>query len=659
MRLLNLGILAHVDAGKTSLTERLLHTGGVIDHVGSVDEGNTQADSMELEKQRGITIKSAVVSFSLDDVGVNLIDTPGHPDFIAEVERVLRVPDGAVMVISAVEGVQAQTPVLMHALQRLKIPTLIFVNKIDLRGARAPGVIREIAEKLTPDVVAMGSVYGLGTRQALFEQYSAADKDFRAKLIDLLAAHDDALLAAYVDDTKEVSYRRLLLDLADQTNRAIVHPLFFGSAMTGAGVESLIGGIRTLLPSVDRCGDGPASGTVFKIDRGPAGEKIAYVRMFTGAVRVRERLQFGEGKEGKVTAISVFEQGTAARCSEVVAGEIAMLWGLAGIRIGDAIGVPPRRQAGSHFPSPTLETTIVPVHPADRGALRAALNQLEEQDPLINLRQDDVTDEIFVSLYGAVQKEVIEATLANDFGVEVTFERTTTICIERPIGTGAAVETIGIEPNPLLATVGLRVDPAPIGSGLEFKSEVELGSMPRSFFTAIGETVYKTLRQGIYGWQVTDCTVSLTHSGYWARQSRAHGTFDKSMSSTASDFRALTPLVLMEALKQAGTNVYEPIQRFTLEIPADIIGSVLKALARLRAVPYTPEVRGPSCIVEGQIPVAQVHELRQELPGLSRGEGVLETWFDSYQLVRGAVPTKARWKPNPLERAEYLTQVKR
>lgn len=166
--MLNLGILAHVDAGKTSLTERLLHTVGVIDEIGSVDDGNTRTDFLALERQRGITIKSAVVSFAIDDLTVNLIDTPGHPDFIAEVERVLGVLDGVVLVVSAVEGVQAQTRVLMRTLQRLRIPTLIFVNKIDRRGARCEEILDKISERLTPAIVPMGEPGGLGTRAAYF-----------------------------------------------------------------------------------------------------------------------------------------------------------------------------------------------------------------------------------------------------------------------------------------------------------------------------------------------------------------------------------------------------------------------------------------------------------------------------------------------------------
>src|ERR687887_2103742 len=171
--IVNLGILAHVDAGKTSLAERLLYAAGVIDQVGRVDDGSTQTDTLALERQRRITIKSAVVSFAVGDVTVNLIDTPGHPDFIAEVERVLSVLEGAVLVVSAVEGVQSQTRVLMRALQRLRVPTLLFVNKIDRRGAQDERVLQGIAEKLTPAIVAMGSARELGTRAAGFTPYGA------------------------------------------------------------------------------------------------------------------------------------------------------------------------------------------------------------------------------------------------------------------------------------------------------------------------------------------------------------------------------------------------------------------------------------------------------------------------------------------------------
>ncbi len=660
MSTLNLGILAHVDAGKTSLTERLLYAAGVIDQIGSVDDGNTQTDSLALERQRGITIKSAVVSFVIGDVTVNLIDTPGHPDFIAEVERVLSVLDGAVLVISAVEGVQAQTRVLLRTLRRLKIPTLIFINKIDRSGARPDAVLRSIAEKLSAAVVAMGSATGLGTRSVACVPFTDGDATFTTRLVDLLAEHDDTLLAAYVTDAATLSHDHLIHELAAQTRRAQVLPVFLGSAITGAGIDSLMTGITGLLPAAGSDTEGQVSGTVFKIERGQAGEKIAYVRMFSGTLRVRDRLEFGRGTEAKITAINVFDRGTSVQRASVCAGQIGKLWGLSDVRIADAVGLaqqaPVDRRA---FAPPTLETVIVPARPSDKGALHAVLAQLAEQDPLINLRQDDLRQELFVSLYGEVQKEVIEATLANDFGIDVTFRETTTICIERPVGAGSALEVIATPSNPFLATIGLRVEPASLDTGIEYRMKTELGSLPMAFHHAIEETVHETLQQGIHGWQVTDCTVTLTHSGYWARQSSAHGGFNKSMSSTAGDFRNLTPLLLMEALQQAGTTVYEPMHHFHLELPADTFGPILPVLARLRAVPQTPVMKGSTCVLEGEIPAARLHELQHQLPSLSRGEGVLECWFDRHEPVTGVIPRRPRSDHNPLNRKEYLLHVVR
>ncbi|MGW2567268.1 GTP-binding protein [Streptomyces sp. NPDC001537] len=653
MHLLNLGILAHIDAGKTSLTERLLHSVGVIDEPGRVDDGNTRTDTLALERQRGITIKSAVVSFAVDDVTVNLIDTPGHPDFIAEVERVLGVLDGAVLVVSAVEGVQAQTRILMRALQRLRIPTLLFVNKIDRRGARYDGVLREIRERLTPAVVPMGTVGGLGTPAAQFVPGVAP------AALDVLADHDDELLAAWVEGGG-MSHTALGAALTTQTRQALVHPVHFGSAITGAGVNALVAGVKELLPAEDGDPDGPVSGTVFKVERGPAGEKVAYARMFSGTLRTRDRIPFGEARtEGRVTAISVFDQGADVRADAVPAGRIARLWGLTGIRIGDVLGEP--RKAYEHFfAPPTLETVVVPGPGVDTRKLHLALTQLAEQDPLIDLRHDELRQETSVSLYGEVQKEVVQATLAEEFGLDVTFRETTVICIERPRGPGAAVEFNKKDPNPFLATVGLRVDPAPVGSGVRFRLEVELGAMPYAFFKAVEDTVRETLRQGLHGWQVTDCTVTMTHSGYSPRQSHAHQGFDKSMSSTGYDFRGLAPLVLIEALRRAGTRVHEPMHRFRLEVPADTLGALLPVLAALRAVPQTTRTQGADCVLEGAVPAGRVHELEQRLPGLTRGEGELESAFDHYApITHGTVPERPRTDHNPLNRKEYLLNVTR
>ncbi len=646
MRILNLGILAHVDAGKTSLTERLLFNAGVITTIGSVDAGSTQTDTLALERQRGITIKTAVASFVVGETAINLIDTPGHPDFIAEVERVLNVLDGAVLVISAVEGVQAQSRVLMRTLQRLRIPTLIFVNKIDRHGARSEETLQAIAARLTPAIVAMGSTRNLGTVSADFTPHAATDTAFTARLAERLADNDESILAAYVEGTRRFSQGRLRKALALQTGRSLVHPVFFGSAITGAGVAALSEGITALLPVARGDGDAPAAGAVFKVERGAAGEKIAFVRMFDGAVRVRDRLQFGRGKAAKVTAIGVFDGGAAQPRPAVSAGQIGKLWGLGDIQIGDAIGDAHGAAEAHYFAPPTLETVVEPARAGERGALLGALAQLAEQDPLINLRQDDERQEIYLSLYGEVQKEVIRETLANDFGVEVDFRETTPICIERPVGTAFAVNRA---PRPLLATVALRIEPAPVGSGMTYRLEAEFGSVPLAFLKAVEDGVRETLKQGLYGWRVTDCVVAMTETIRYRHFAL----------STAAAHRDLAPLVLMAALKTAGTVVCEPIHRFALELPADTMAAILPVLARLGAGASTPTMHGALCQLEGEIRAARVHELQQALPALSRGEGVMEAGFDHYRPIRGPFPVRPRLGADPLDRKEYLRRLAR
>ncbi|MEV0720712.1 translation factor GTPase family protein [Asanoa sp. NPDC050611] len=648
MRTLNLGILAHVDAGKTSLTERLLHAAGVIDEVGSVDAGSTRTDTLALERQRGITIKSAVVSFEIGDVTVNLIDTPGHPDFIAEVERVLAVLDGAVLVVSAVEGVQPQTRVLTRALRRLGIPLLVFLNKVDRGGARPAALLDDLGRKLGLTPQPMCTVDGAGTRDATVRPAAPG-------LADLLAKRSDAVLTAFVEHGG-VPARTLRDELAAQTARSWIHPVYAGSAITGTGVPELMAGIRDLLPAAAGDPTATPSATVFKVDRGPAGEKLAYARVFDGTLRVRDRVAVPTG-EGRITGIDVFEGGTQVARPSVPTDRIAVLRGLPGVRIGDTIGARRPGSTDRHFAPPSLETVVLPDRPAHGGALHAALTELAEQDPLINLRRDDVRDETSVSLYGEVQKEVIQATLAEEYGLAVTFRESTTICVERVSGTGAAHELK--HEAPFLATVGLRVEPGPKGSGVAFRLGIELGSMPPAFFVAVEETVHEVLRQGPHGWQVVDCVVTMTHSGYFARQSHAHGTFDKSMSSTAGDFRNLTPLVLMAALRRAGTVVEEPVHRFALELPADLLGTVLPTLGKLGALPTGTTTEGATAVVEGDVPAARVHGLETRLPSLTRGEGTLESAFDHYRPAPCPWPERARTDHNPLDRREYLLHVQR
>ncbi|MFG1991164.1 GTP-binding protein [Actinoplanes sp. NPDC048988] len=608
MPFLNLGVVAHVDAGKTSLTERLLHEGGVTDHIGSVDAGDTQTDSLDLERRRGITIKTAVASFPVGQVTVNLIDTPGHPDFIAEVERALRILDGAVLVVSAVEGVQAQTRILMRTLRRLGIPTLIFVNKIDRPGAREQSLLRELAARLTPNILPTATVLDAGTANATIRLLGAApaDADFIARLVDV--SGDPVLLSDWARDERSVPYDRLRDVLTARTRAGLLHPVFFGSAVTGAGVGELMAALPTLLPTTPGRADGPLSGTVFKVDRDDHGRRVAYVRMFSGAVHVRDRVP------AVVTAIEAIEGGGGVRRPALVAGQIGKVHGLREARIGDTLGA--GTVGGQIFAPPTLESVVRPRDPAEGRRLHAALSELAGQDPLIDLRQDGA--ELSVSLYGEVQKEVIGATLAEAYGIEVVFAETRTIHVERPAGTGCAGRTLGKDGNPTLATLDLRVEP---GTGVTFALQVPVEQVPIHVFKAVelfreSLTAYvnEALTFGLFGWRVTDVHVTATRTGFVSPATRA------------ADFRKLVPIVLREALERAGTVVCEPISRFRLEVPESTLGAVLAALGKFGAVPES----STAALVEGLVPAAWVRALEQAIPGLTHGEGVLETTFERY-----------------------------
>jgi ribosomal protection tetracycline resistance protein len=645
MRTLNLGILAHVDAGKTSLTERLLFNAGVIDRLGSVDTGDTQTDSLEIERQRGITIRAAVVSFTIGDTAVNLVDTPGHPDFIAEVERVLGLLDGAVVVVSAVEGVQAQTRVLVRALQRLAVPFVFFINKVDRVGAQYDLVLEDIARQLALRPIAMSIVIDPGSKLVQVETPDLLAEPFFTVLSETLADNDDALLRDYVTAPDRLTAERLGNSLVDQVARGLVHPAFAGAAMTGAGLSALTSAIAVLLPSRALDPDGPIAGKIFKIERGWGGEKLSYMYLTSGTVQLRQYLDLPKGP-ARVTGIQVFEAGGTHPVTSFHAGQIARVNGLASARIGDAVGNDLLSGAQSHFAPPTLETQVLARRPSDNAALWLALNQLAEQDPLINLRRNDDADEVFVSLYGEVQKEVIQSTLLADFGLEAIFEESTVICVERLVGTGAGLEIIFKEPNPFMATVGLRVEPRPEGAGNSFALEVDVGQMPASFYRAVEETVFETLKQGPFGWQIIDCHVAMTA----ARHS--------SPVSTAADFRRLTPLVLAAALSAAQTIVCEPIDRFCLEVPAAALSGVHAMLAKSGAITREAAIANGVARLEGTTASTTTQGILQQLPGLTSGMGTMEYSFDHYARMPDPPRSRQRSGANPFNAAEYLLRMR-
>ncbi|MGY0020713.1 tetracycline resistance ribosomal protection protein Otr(A) [Streptomyces sp. YJ-C3] len=629
---LNIGILAHVDAGKTSLTERLLFDTGAIDRLGSVDGGDTRTDTGAIERQRGITIRSAVAAFTVGDTQINLIDTPGHSDFIAEVERALAVLDGAVLLISAVEGVQAQTRVLLKTLRRMGLPTLVFVNKIDRAGARVAPLLDDIRRRLTPHVVPLSDVRDAGTPRAAVTARLLDDPAVRDAAARTLAEVDDTILAALVDGPPP-STATVRAALAARTGDGTVHPLLFGSAIGGQGVTQLVDAVRAFLPAAPRSGPAPAepTGTVFAVRRGPVGERIGYLRLYGGEVRARQKVTFlrrdaeggSERISGRLTGLQVVGPG-----GDIAGpGQIAEVRATAGIRVGDRLGE--LTGDGARFAPPTLETVARAVRPGQGAALRAALLELADQDPLIHARPEpDGSTELL--LYGEVQKEVLGATLAQEYGIEAEFRSSRVRCLERPAGTGEAVEEMGHRSTTgLPATVGLRVAPGPLGSGRVFSYATELGALPRAFHQAIEDTVHAILaRGGPQGHAVTDCHVTLIRSGF------------DSPVSVAGDFRTVTALVVRRALERAGTRVFEPVHSFEVEVPLDTLAPVTARLSALGAEFGETTGGRETWLITGELTARRVREMELALPGLTRGEGVWWSRVSGDRLVRtpGALP---------------------
>ncbi|PGU07430.1 MULTISPECIES: translation factor GTPase family protein [Bacillus cereus group] len=643
MTTINIGIVAHVDAGKTSLTERILYETNVIKEVGRVDSGSTQTDSMELERQRGITIKASVVSFFIDDVKINVIDTPGHADFIAEVERSFRVLDGAILVISAVEGVQAQTKILMRTLQKLNIPTILFVNKIDRSGANTEKVMKQIKEILSNEAFPFYSVQNEGTKEAHIMEYKSYDD-----CIERLAPYNESLLTSYVNN-EIIPDALLRKELEQQIQQANVYPVFFGSAMTGMGVSELLENISALLPANNSSQDEKLSGVVFKIEREHSGEKVAYVRVFSGSLHVRKYVDIQRNKslphKEKIKKMCIFHNGDAVQTSTVPSGEFCKVWGLSDIKIGDIIGERTDYIKDIHFAEPQMEAAIDAVPKERIHDLYAALMELCEEDPLIKVWKDDIHNELYIRLFGEVQKEVIETTLYEKYNLQVTFSNTRVVCIEKPIGVGNSVEVMGEKANPFYATIGFKIERGELNSGITYKLGVELGSLPLAFHKAIEDTAFQTLKQGLYGWEVTDIIVTLTHTGY------------ASPVTTASDFRNLTPLVLMDALKQAKTYVYEPVNAFELTVPEQAISTAMYKLAAIPATFAEPILYNDSYQLTGALPVAKTEHFKRMLHSFTEGEGIFTTNPAGFTKLKPPFPTRKRVDYNPLNRKDYLLHV--
>lgn len=639
MKTINIGIVAHVDAGKTTTTENLLFYSGAIKTIGMVDLGNTQTDSMELERKRGITIKSSAISYTWNNVKVNIIDTPGHADFISEVERSLSVLDGAILVISAVEGIQSQTRILFNTLKALKIPTIIFINKIDRVGANCNKVFEKIKKTMSNKIVRLQKVDGEGSRGVYLNNLDETNDD----VINVLSDLDEVFLEKYINgieyDKKEIQEK-----LSLYSRKGSLYPVLFGAASVGLGIKDLLDGICSYLPFASEDCIGGLSGVVFKIERTNTNEKKVYVRLFGGKISVRDKIEVpNKDMIEKVNKISGLENGKLVETSSIEAGDIGILYGLTNFQVGDVIGIANDRTKNISIVKPTLKTNISAVNKEENRELFKALTFLTEEDPLLELGMDEGDKEIYINLFGEVQMEILSSILDDFYGIKVEFLNIQTIYKETPKSVGTAIMRMQEGLNPFWATVGLKIEPVGRGEGLKYISNVSVGSLPKSFQNAIEEAVVKTSKQGLFGWEVTDIKVTLTCGEF------------SSPVSTPSDFRNVTPMVFMEALYEAKTDLLEPLHEFELRIPQNVFGKAIGDLETMRATFDNYIIVEDEFLIKGLIPVENSKEYKLKISSYTEGKGMFLTKFFGYKEIPFEF-TKTRQKTTyyPLNKKEYL-----
>ena len=636
MKIINIGILAHVDAGKTTLTESLLYTSGAIAELGSVDEGTTRTDTMNLERQRGITIQTAVTSFQWEDVKVNIIDTPGHMDFLAEVYRSLSVLDGAVLLVSAKDGIQAQTRILFHALQIMKIPTIFFINKIDQEGIDLPMVYREMKAKLSSEIIVKQKV-------GQHPHINVTDNDDMEQW-DAVIMGNDELLEKYMSG-KPFKMSELEQEENRRFQNGTLFPVYHGSAKNNLGIRQLIEVIASKFYSSTPEGQSELCGQVFKIEYSEKRRRFVYVRIYSGTLHLRDVIRISEKEKIKITEMCVPTNGEIVPVDHACPGEIVILADDT-LKLNDILGneklLPHKTRIDN--PMPLLRTTVEPQKPEQREALLNALTEIADTDPLLHFDIDTVTHEIILSFLGKVQLEVICSLLEEKYHVGVAMKEPSVIYLERPQKKASYTIHIEVPPNPFWASIGLTVTPLPVGSGTQYKSEVSLGYLNQSFQNAVMEGVRYGMEQGLYGWGVTDCQICFDYGVYY------------SPVSTPADFRFLAPVVLEQALKKAGTQLLEPYLSFTLFAPQEYLSRAYNDAPKYCAIIESTRLEKDEVIFKGEIPARCIGEYRNDLNFYTNGRSVCITELKGYQETSGEPVFQPRRPNSRLDKIRHMFQ---
>lgn len=610
MKQLTLGILAHVDAGKTTLSEALLFTAGAIRKAGRVDKKDAFLDNYELERERGITIFSKQAVFSYEDLRITLLDTPGHVDFSTEMERTLQVLDAAVLLISAADGVQSHTRTLWKLLESYQVPVFLFVNKMDQPGADQEKILAGIQNQLSGNCVDFTPLVGA----AATESKGAALETDMQEAMEAVAICDEELLNSFLTDGR-ISQEQLREKIAERK----VFPCLFGSALRLQGIEALLSAIAAYAP--EKTYPEAFGARVFKVTRDSQGSRLTHMKITGGTLKAKMELTCAEDKTEKVNQIRIYSGERFEAVNEAVAGSVCAVTGLFGTMAGQGLGM--EKNLESPFLTPVLSYCLLLPEGTDPMAVMPKLKELEEEDPALSFTWEEELKEIHVHVMGEVQMEILKVLIRERFGLEIAFGKGRIVYKETIADT---VEGVGhFEPLRHYAEVHLLLEPGEPGSGLQFEADCSEDILARNWQRLILTHLEEKQHRGVLtGSVITDMKITLV-SG------RAH-----QKHTEGGDFRKATYRAVRQGLMEAMSVLLEPYYEFRLEIPEEMTGRAMTDMEKLFADFTLTERAEGRCVLSGCAPVETMRDYQKEVYAYTRGQGSLTVRLKGYMPCHNA-----------------------
>jgi len=642
IKTINVGILAHVDAGKTTLTEHFLYNSGAIRTLGSVDKGSTNTDSLDLEKERGISIKAATTSFEWKDTKINLIDTPGHVDFSSEVERALCVVDAVILVVSAVEGVQAHTINIWESLQELQIPTIIFINKIDRQGADSETVITQLKQDLKAAPIKIYSSENDGLENATITSVFNTNSNITEDVLEHLLNCDEALLERYLN-SEIITNNEYLRSIRENTIANNIVPVFCGIAKNNIGITELLDGIIDFCPTSKSTTNENLSAYVFKLEHHKVYGTMAHVKVLSGSLTSKSTVY--NNTQQLETKINQTKQLTNTKYIDNVvlaSGDIGVITGVLGTKAGDILGSPEGVPKLPQLHIPVLTVQVIPDKDSDYNALAEALHQLDKEDPSLSFKWFKAEKELQLLLMGQMQIEVLTHILEERFSIKTSFTDPEVVYKET-ISTTAEGYIRYWMPKPCWAIMTFLIEPAPLNSGVSYSSIVSQNDVHIKYQNEIARTIPNAVAQGLLGWEVTDIKITLIKGE------------DHNVHSRPGDFNLATPMGIMQGLKFGGTHLLEPILGFEIKAHESLLGKIASELSTRRATFDSPIFMDDTFNLKGTVPVATSLDLSIKLNSITGGKVRLRLQFHGYDTCPKEEGVIREYKGvNPLDEAQWI-----